>query len=221
MAFSKQFVVLSKSWKSGGYCVAGKEVRSTSNGLDFTSNWIRPVSSDDGPIHFNGNGPQLLDVIKVPILTHQDDRFQPENYLIDADRSWKRVNRIEPQQLENLVESPNSLWGEGCCVAHSAIRWNRSSQSLYLVRPNNLYLNLYWQGKKKIKVDFEYNGISYALNLTDPVIHREYTQGQFVEPDEIKQFRLPRGDDYYLCVSLAAEWRGQHYKLVASIIEAN
>ena len=218
MALSKQIVVLSKSWKSGGYCVAGREVLPATNGFNF-GRWIRPVSSE-GPIRFDGDGPQLSDIIKVPLLRHQPDSSQPENYLIDADRSWKKVKKVEPRQLRDLVERPNSLWGEGCCVAHSVITRTPPSQSLYLVRPNNLYLNLYWQGKKKIKVDFDYNGISYALNLTDPVIHREYTQGQFVEPDEIKQFRLPRGDDYYLCVSLTAEWENRHYKLVASIIEA-
>jgi len=88
----------------------------------------------------------------------------------------------------------------------------------YLIKPTQLSLICYFSyGKKRVKAQFQYNGLSYALQVTDPEIYGKYLKGKFLE--EEKEIRLS-GRDYYLCVSLAAGWQEKHYKLVASIIEA-
>ena len=221
MGLSKQIVVLSKSRRPGGCCVAGREVRSASNGFNFGS-WIRPVTLQggigDSDMRLNGgNVPSLLDIVKIPFEKPLPISGQPENYLIASGERWKRVGAIQPCQLPELAENPRTLWGNAHdYVNHVDITWNLpGGQSLYLIKPTQLSLICcFSHGRRRVKAQFQYNELCYALQVTDPVIHREYTQGQF------RQFRLPRGDDYYLCVSLAAEWEDKHYKLVASIIEA-
>lgn len=221
MAFSKQIVVLSKSWKSGGYCVAGREVLP---GFNFGS-WIRPVSLQggigDSDMRLNGgNIPCLLDIVEIPFERTLPISGQPENHLIAAGERWKRVGAIQPCQLPELAENPGTLWGNAHdYVNHVVITWNLpGGQSLYLIKPTQLSLICYFSyGKKRVKAQFQYNGLSYALQVTDPEIYGKYLKGKFLE--EEKEIRLS-GRDYYLCVSLAAGWQEKHYKLVASIIEA-
>ncbi len=219
---NKQIVVLANSYKPGGTCIAGREVSFTGDQLNF-GNWIRPVSSQGGISPSDsclngGNQPQLLDIVEIPVIKHQPVTGQPENYLIDSETSWKKIGAIHPQQLAYLVESPSNLWGRGSYAASSSIRQNAPSQSLYLIKPEYLSLILYWHYGKKIKAEFRYNGSPYALQVTDPLIHNRYTSGIILEKDEEKQISLPNGNDYCLCISLAAEWRNKHYKLVAAII---
>jgi len=227
MGLSKQIVVLSKSRRPGGCCVAGREVRSASNGFNFGS-WIRPVTLQGGigysDMRLNsGNVPSLLDIVEIPFekkILHA--LGQPENYLIASGERWKRVGAIQPCQLPELAENPGTLWGNAHdYVNHVVITWNLpGGQSLYLIKPTRLSLICCFSyGKKRVKAQFQYNGLCYALQVTDPEIYDKYLKGKFLEEEE--EIRLS-GRDYYLCVSLATELKNsnRHYKLVASIIEA-
>jgi len=169
-----------------------------------------------------GNVPSLLDIVKIPFERPLPISGQPENYLIASGERWKRVGAIQPCQLPELAENPRTLWGNAHdYVNHVDITWNLpGGQSLYLIKPTRLSLICCFSyGKKRVKAQFQYNELCYALQVTDPEIYDKYLKGKFLEEEE--EIRLS-GRDYYLCVSLATELKNsnRHYKLVASIIEA-
>lgn len=81
------FLVLTKSSKFSGYCVAGIDCKS--------GNWVRLITEDlqshgavgaEDLIYKNGRECQNLDIIKVPILSATNDVLQPENVLIDTSK---------------------------------------------------------------------------------------------------------------------------------------
>ena len=221
---NEQIVILANSWKPGGTCIAGREVSFIDNQPHF-GNWIRPVScqgaiSPSDSRLDDGNQPRLLDIIQAPVIKNCPGAGQPENYLIDPERRWRKVSAINLQQLSYLSEHPGTLWGSGDSVAHSTVTWNPPSQSLYFVKPDSLYLTIYFRYGKKVRAEFRYNGRCYGLQVTDPLMHNKYTQGIFLSKGEEKRIHLPNEDNYYLCISLAEEWRDKHYKVVAAIIKA-
>ncbi len=228
----KTIVVLANSRKHTGRCIAGRTVSLINDQLKF-GDWIRPVSSEgeikaaDSKLK-DGGQPQLLDIIQIPVIEHCPIQGQPENYLVDPQYPWKKIDQLPLMQLGELVEQPTTLWLEDVFhtdyVTAQAIVEDPPSQSLYLIRPENLCLNLYWwEGKKRVKTVFLYNGTEYELQTTDSLVW-EFASSQFPDQGALdKRIKLPNEDNYYLCVSLAGLWelKRRHYKLVAAIIDEN
>jgi hypothetical protein len=71
--------------------------------------------------------------------------------------------------------------------------------------------------KRRRRCLFRYRGVDYDMGMTDPIIgNRLGTPG----PNEpIATVTLPGGDPRLLCVSLACDFYGFHYKVVATIFE--
>jgi len=74
-------------------------------------------------------------------------------------------------------------------------------QSLYLVQAQNI--SLYYDGERKRRASFKYNGIDYDLPVTDPEFYNIV--------NEDKDFKG------ILCISLGEEYHGYCYKIVATI----
>lgn len=81
---SKEIVILAKSFKRGGYCIAGIDTT--------TGEWIRPISNDisnEGAvpvadiIYTDGNQVEILDIVEIEISSHKPTESQPENYIYD------------------------------------------------------------------------------------------------------------------------------------------
>ena len=126
--------------------------------------------------------------------------------------------------LDNLLDDPNDLWGtqsssyqgqydrlpEDMCAQHGG--------SLYLIKPQSLKIIVRIEGqefgnaKRKVRVEFNYNGISYIFPVTDPVIEQKYLSG---ENGDFTLF----AKNIYLCVSIGLPHNGYCYKFLASIIE--
>ena len=199
-----EIIVLANSVKHGQHCVAGKCVR--------TGNWIRPVSNVDGAelSHeqtkyknpYGTFGVRPLQKIRMGLSQHVPLPHQPENYLIDGNL-WQQNYSIGEADLTALLETPDTLWGQGNRVQHNLITMGILcvEQSLYLVQVDNL--NLYTNGDDKRRASFEYNGNQYDLAVTDPKF------GEILrEKRELKGI---------LCVSLGEEYQGYCYKIVATI----
>lgn len=227
---SKTIVVLANSKKPSGRCIAGRAVIKRKGQLQF-GGWIRPVSSMGGirltdSKFEEGGQPQLLDIVRVPITKHDPKKEQPENYLIDPQYYWEKKGRLSPTKLVELVEEPDTLWLRDALhsdyVTAESIVEKPPDQSLYFIRSEILILNLYWwSGRKQTKAMFHYRGINYNLKVTDPAVLR-FAERQFPEQGASdKRLTLPNSDNYYLCISLAGEWKNKHYKLVAGIIDAS
>lgn len=199
-----EIVVLANSVKFHQHCVAGKRVSG--------GGWIRPVS-DDGGGELNHNqvmcqnpygtfGVKTLQKVVINLWKHAPLPHQPENYVV-ADGIWQQNYNIPEGDLSDYLDTPRDLWGTTDRVAHGEIVSGRYAvaQSLYLVRVSNLrlYLNQY----NKRRAQFTYNNTRYDLAVTDPNFdHITKDNGQVMG---------------LLCISLAGEYQGHCFKIVASI----
>lgn len=200
----KIIVVLASSVKHQGRCIAGKDVA--------TRMWIRPVGDASGKEltldqakYTNPYGQyEIKNLIKIEIdfTAPAPLNYQPENFLFSQEPFQQRY-AINKNELVNLLDSPINLWGETDNVDPLLIAMGSItiSQSLYLVRVNDL--NLYLDDNSKRRASFTYNNINYNLAVTC----RKFDS-------------YVNGDDVYegiICVSLGELFRDKHWKIIAAI----
>lgn len=226
-------LVLANSIKHGAHCVAGRELIGQ-DGEYVLGGWIRPVSkhgqgeltSDDITLNCRRQT-KVLDFIEMPLTGHAGDSYQPENWYVRGPRNWSDVShRYAPYQVEWLEVNPRNLWLEPGNktdrVSHARLRDTPPRHSLYVVRPTDFRIRLFYDDrwdKKKQRAVFRYNGVTYNLSLTDPVVSGRYRWQVPPSGSPPREFRLSCGDDCLICVSLAGEYEGHHYKVVATIFE--
>ena len=217
----KTIVCLATSRKSGGRCIAGKELTS--------AKWVRPVSgrdteeiSEEEQKYEDGSLPKLLDILKIPIKIHKPNLFQTENYLIDDNVFWEKAGEFSGR-LDDLLDYPENLWGigsssyQGLNDRFSETHYNNYTESLYLIKPQSLKIIVRIEGeesdnpKRKVRARFKYKQQEYLWPITDPDVERQYLCGDDGE------FQL-EATQYYLCVSVGLPYKGYCYKFVASII---
>lgn len=218
----KTFVCLAASRKYGGYCIAGREWSDGKIGP-----WIRPVSSKEAgelttnDIRMNnGNIPQCLDIITIPIKGPAPHPYQKENILIGEDRPWTWQWKLPYAGVSKFVEAVERLWGNG---HHSINGFNDripeeiaqqgNDPSLYLIKPDGFTVIVSddIDGRKKVRARFEYQNIPYILVVTDPGIEMTYLMKDNGEYPLI-------ASDLYLTVSLSEPFHGYCYKLAAAVI---
>lgn len=205
MTDSVTMVVLTKSSKYGGYCVAGLDVS--------TGQWVRLVSTDakkNGALaawdvqYEDNRFCEPLDVVKVPVLNCQPEPFQPENVLIDTSQRWHFLKKTNLQRLTlwHPLEDYRFLFGNTA----SALTENEISSlghSLLMVRVSGLTLT--HPDNRSTKADFVFNLVSYHnISVTDPNF--------YTAPDGA------RIDDAVIVMSLPSiPFRGLYYKFIAKI----
>lgn len=224
MPYVKRIVCLANSYKTGGTCVAGREVLPTAYG-----GWIRPVSarataeiSTSEARYEDNTNPMVLDIIDVPLLSPAPQHHQTENHAIDTTRRWVKVGELPRNMLAELVEHPATLWinsdrtkaGAFNCISQAEAATQHDS--LALIRVEDFAVEIgssTWEGrtKKTHRGHFTHNGTYYNLTITDPVVLEAFAakaKGDYVLKDA------------YLCISLTepAPQDGRCHKLVASVI---
>ncbi len=229
----KRLIVLANSYKAGGRCVAGREIRER----DYAG-WLRPLSDrPQGELHdphmrlADGGALNVLDVVDVPLDRYVDDWVHPEDWRIALGTPWRRRGRFPPEQLAALVESPPDLWLDRSEMfadraTTAALVGRPAHQSLYLVRPTsfrieftnefNRFLNRH---KRERRARFHCGGRDYALSITDPLFIREHPANFPAPGAPANTLRPPCGDNCLLCVSLTPAFNGYHYKVVATVLE--
>ncbi|MFF3859111.1 hypothetical protein [Streptomyces sp. NPDC002209] len=222
MASTKTIVCLANSRKLLGRCVAGMVG-------DGSGEWVRPVSarvnrevSARERQYQDGTDPNVLDVVSVPLLRPQSHDFQSENWLLDPDCYWKKVDRVGWRKLLSLEQRPNTLWINGSSTFHgeddripieAAVTL---PDSLKLIRITNLMLQVHTPGamfgdqKRVLRARFSHKGNSHTLRVTDP----EYELKYLAQPEGVYEL-----GESFLTVSLGEPYEGYVYKLVAAIIE--
>jgi hypothetical protein len=167
-----------------------------------------------------------LDIIDVPLQAPANVDGQPEDWLIKEGSPWTYRGKFDAKVLERLLETPDDLWLE---YRHRPDRVSPDYlrryelPSLYLIRPKGFELAIAafrddnGQSKKKRRAHFDYNGINYDLAMTDHRMQQRY----FPAFPNVPTGVLANGParDSILCVSLAPEFGGYHYKLAATVIE--
>jgi hypothetical protein len=226
MSDLKTIVCFAKSRKTSGHCVAGKEWHELGAGK-----WVRPVSgrpshevSGEELRYKDGSDPQLLDIIKVPCTRHYPVSHQYENYVIDTNYYWSKEGRLAWGDIQAWVDHPPNLWGVGegsyTSLNNRVAVGQEDGASLYLVDVERLQIIVglkapHYSSKRSVQGEFAYRGSIYRLDVTDPIIERNY---------------LAQADGHYeimqavLCVSLSdphqatGATQSYFYKLIAAVL---
>lgn len=201
--------------------MAGKEWRNGTPG-----EWVRPVStrashevSEEERRYEDGRDPQLLDIVLVPCEVRQPLPHQSENHVIDTHSYWAPRGKLAWEDISGWLDQPATLWGTGqgsyVGLNNRVAVGQEDGVSLYLIQVEHLRLLIgrkapeYPDSKRAVRGEFSYRGTIYRMDLTDPVIERNY---------------LGRADGQYdiakavLCVSLGDAYQGYFYKLIAGVL---
>lgn len=220
MAYTKRIVCFANSYKTGGSCIAGKDVE--------TGEWIRPVSDRSTqeliPSEYCYAGykiPALLDIMDVSLGKSVPHSHQTENHLI-INEQWVKRGKLSWDDLEQFRDQPTALWanttstkGGGIYDCMSAEIADKYDYSLSLIQQNTLTIEVgssSWDGrtKKTYRGRFKFKGVTYNFGITDPV-----ARASFKNRDE-GEYEL---NDVYLCLSLTEPFEkdGRCYKLIAGV----
>lgn len=206
----KDVIILTRSSKYKGYCVAGVDVR--------TGQWVRFVSNDpatNGALslkHMQYGSRSIckpLDVVRAGVTGPAPLKYQPENYRIDPESRWKKIGRWTISDVVQIhpPEFYPCLFGNLEPYVNSR-ELARIGRSLTLIQVSDLTLNrvMNTQEKPKTKASFLYRGQRYRnISVTDP--------DHYSTPDGS---RLPQA---YLVVSLPNTpiLGDRYYKFIAKI----
>jgi len=209
-----RIICLANSYKHGGRCIAGIDPE--------TGAWIRPVPDTRERaitwpmMTIDGEIPQLLDVIEIPLEDFgPDDGCQPENRLLKPGK-WKKVGRITAKELLGYCEDDTVILhnhqeyvSPEFFTTHPKSEW----RSLQLVHNTNVGFNPAYDPKNWRAWFRDGRGHTLDLPLTDPVMSDRLRNGEKV------------GMDCILMISLGTPWKPKDrdqalcYKIVAGVVE--
>ncbi len=227
---TKRLIILANSIKAGGRCVAGRKVHEQ-KGVVYFGDWIRPVSRTGqgelslGDIGFNdGSLPKVSDIVDIPVEAPEGSESQPENWYIDPKQYWVKVDDYEESLPSVDVDSPPDLCDRARRapvdrITPTSLAKLDRGQSLYLIDVSRFRIKLEWNPWKRRhqrRALFRYRGQDYELGLTDPEMDAHCLPFPAVGDDKVIDLD---SRDKVLCVSLAPEFKGYHYKIVATVIE--
>ena len=216
-------VCLADSRKIGAHCIAGKIVEGKNKGQ-----WLRPISAIDkcelanrDICYNNGQMPRLLDIISITVKKHAPTHHQQENWIIDKTVPWKKEGELKIDNLSGLCDNTPSLWvngfdstyGKNDKVPTDIVRRSIKS-SLLLIQPQGVSykVGLERDNKKKVRVVFNFKGSDYVFAVTDNNVEQYYLSKKVGLYED-------NSDPIYYCASLAEDFRGYCYKLIAGIIQ--
>ena len=224
----KRIVCLANSYKPGGRCVAGKELLPDGT----IGGWVRPVlSTEEGGV---GNErfyedetdpePKVLDIMAVPLIGHDPQDHQQENWLVARQHRWRRIGQLQVGELEHFIDPVQPLWpdshrsviGEIDRVPFSDAK--SLTDSLRLIRISALDLTVYknYSGRTSVRGQFAYAGRDHSLALTDPRFQIQYLSSRHLQQN-IGSYSFPR--EFLLTVSLGGRYQDDNcYKIIAAII---
>ncbi|MCA9252338.1 MAG: hypothetical protein R3E58_07440 [Phycisphaerae bacterium] len=233
---TKRILILANSIKKNARCVAGREI--LDDGVKRRlGEWIRPISRlSEGellPNHYhypNGVEASVLDIADLEFSSISPGPGQPENWLIDDEKSWHFVKSVDPRHIAIVEESPKDLWlvqgarVDRISVDDQALR--KPQSSLVVVRPEEFQIRM-WSDKppwlahvrRFTKAIFTYAGTHYSLSITDPVFTQKYCSNHPGEGEAALVFTPPNGGRCLICVSLTPPFDGYHYKVVATVLD--
>lgn len=216
----KEVIILTRSDKNSGYCVAGIDVEE--------QRFIRLVSddedtdyalTDDDIMYEDGTQMQPMDIIEVDLIGDQGSENQPENYTIDRSKYFEKVGKAKKSEIREYLMKPDFIfYNAEASVSEEEMEEILDKYSLVLFRVDELRL---WLDKFKdgrITANFNYNDEEYRfIKITDHTLTNKYHDK--VAECSPRPYVIKKA---ILVMSLAGvAVGGKHYKLVANIIEDN
>ena len=210
----KKIIVLTKSKKHSGYCVAG---------IDYeTGKWIRLVSSDtntEGAVSnetlqlSNGESLEIYDIIICRVLKSCGTMIQPENWLYDEEVKWKKIGRSNLNEVvkKHGYDSMNYIFGNSDYKLPAD--WSfRGDSSLCLLKVEDASVWVKTFEKKKISLNFTYKGIKYNYITISQIDMLDYYKNKTDNSYQLGTISVVFSltDRYY--------YNGQYYKVVAQIL---
>lgn len=219
--YTKDIVCLANSRRPpSGRCVAGLE--------QATGLWVRPVSgrpgleiSEEERRYRDGSQVAVLDVVRIGFKQPQPHNHQTENHLIDDDTYWEKIGHCSFENLLRLVQTPASLWVDGISSYHGLNDQIPQASaagivgSLVLVRPDPMHLSVVSESthtgsmRRRVRARFVVGSTNYCLSVTHPEVEQQYLR----HPDATYNIT-----GAVACVSLSDFFKGNAYKLVATLI---
>lgn len=210
----KKIIILTKSKKHSGYCVAG---------IDYeTGEWIRLVSSDlktEGAVpwkdlqYSNGETLEVYDIIMCRLLRKCGTIVQPENWLYDETVKWEKVGESNLDEVIKIhgYDSVDYVFeNEDTKLPADWIFSGTPSLCLLKVKNASIWVKTFED--KKISLNFTYDDIQYKymrisqINLLND--YRNKTDDSYPLGTVTVVFSLT--DKYYR--------NGKYYKVVAQIL---
>lgn len=206
-----RFLLLTNSYKDGGYCVAGINL---DNGCFVRLVADEALENSSIPKEFIDCEPSytIFDVLEIVPIRAVPYSCQTENILIDVNIRPKKLGSESKNIIYKFVDTEPTIFGnKGKCVHSSKIDLLQKSLGLYIVQ--NFKIHCYFdeeQDKYINKCSFTYGNNDYDyISLTDP----EYRK---LEMNEVSIARAA------IVVSLPPEPFGDsefYHKFVAKVIE--
>lgn len=178
----KQICILTKSYKHGGYCVAGIDIA--------TKEWIRLVNSDNpntdeirkGQMFLNGKSIECLDIIEYDFIKNIPTLCQTENWLINSFKNPQFIKSISVEELVNIIKIEKDdffIFNNANLLKANEI--SKIKRSLYIFHVQDLKIEAstyesYGEIRFRYKCAFDYKNVHYDnISLTDP-IYRDVAQ---------------------------------------------
>lgn len=167
----KQICILTKSYKNGGYCVAGIDMN--------TNEWIRVVTSNN-PETDEIREEQIqsincLDVIEYDFIKSVPNFCQVENWLLNTSIKPKFIKTLTIEEVVKLIKIEKENYF--ICNKESALSFDEIvniNRSLFIFNVKDLKIEVkaydpLAEIKFKYKCSFKYNDTKYNnISLTDP-----------------------------------------------------
>lgn len=161
-----QVIIMTKSTKYGGLCVAGFEC--------VSGKWVRLVN-DQGITYrnfvcSNNSKIDVLDKIEISVIGSAATNIHTEDIIVDLTEPIIKISSLSLNQALNIhnLEKHQYVLGNNKHAIYSDPSF--IGHSLEIVKVNNAVLyEVEGPNGVKAKLDFVYNGISYEkLSITDP-----------------------------------------------------
>lgn len=209
----KEIIVLTRSIKHGGFCVAGIE--------NDGGSWIRVVSSDvesEGAVsretlkYTDGTEVAVYDIIEVEVIKAIPTSVQPENWLYDEKFPWKKVGKSNISDVLKLhgYDSPNSVFGN-TDVSLPADWKFEGKPSLLLLEIPKAHICVKTFQERTVSLNFQYNGDSYNYMRISQKDILTSAREDGLYPIGKKSIVFSLTDRYY--------YTGKYYKIIAQILE--
>lgn len=220
---SRELVIIAKSRKHSDYCIAGIDCKSVELVRVITDNKNNgyAVSAKD-IINEDGTIAEVLD--NVVIVTDDNNveiPHQPENIMLDTRYYVLNKGTLDKSKLRKFINQLANMYEDIFYNTNRYISKKELDQihkedrhSLEIVKPDFMIVKVKDSLKKTLMANIKYNSLWYNnIPITDEEFEEKYYDKILNSEYQKLNFR-----DICLVISLGEEFKGNYYKLIASVI---